>query len=477
MKGLPSFSPHGQFPFARQRRLSLQRFSHDSLLATGLLLNSLANYFCLFILVASAISAGYPRLVFAQQPGPFASPGDDYGGGGFAPPVATNNPANFGGPSSGPPANDYPPTTTYPITNAPASQAGFPAPGPQPSAAQFQPNGSPAADGAELLEGGQIIARIGSQIVVSGDVIPRVMQIVKTQLANMPPEQRAQIPPEELDKVKQHLMQRELISLIETKLLFDDAKRTIPAENFPKVLEKLGEQFDKAELPHLLEDAKAANRQELDQKFIEQGSSLAQQRQAYVERLLATEWLKQQVNFKKQSHHNEMLAYYREHLSDFEFEAKAKFEEIMVRFERFPNKAAAYAALADIGNQILSGAPLADLARTHSHGPTAREGGQYDFVRRGSLVLPILNEAVFTLPVGQLSQILESPQGFHIIRVLERTDAGRQPFEEAQVEISKKLQRAHADKQIKDYLTRLRRDTRVWTVFDNPAAQQALKPE
>jgi parvulin-like peptidyl-prolyl isomerase len=441
-------------------------------------LNRVVPQLCWFLTFAITLQGFWLPAAMAQEQGPFGPPGSNYVQGGITAPAVPNNPTSFGAgnPNSALPAGNYPPgnnfpTTTYPITN-------YPGPGAVPPVTNPGVAGGQSPQSTLVpLKGGEIIARVGGEVIVAGDIEPRVDQIMKQQLSKMPAEQIAQIPPEEIEKAKQQFLQRELLSLIETKLLFIDAKRTIPKDNFPKVLEKLDEQFDKAELPHLLEDAKVTNRVELDQKFIQQGTSLIQQKRAFSERLLATEWLKQHINFKREMTHDEMLAYYHEHLADYEFEAKAKFEELMVRFDRFPNKGAAYAALAAMGNQLLSGASLSDLAKANSHGPTARDGGQYGFVSRGSLVHPILNEAVFTLPVGQLSQILESAAGFHILRVQERTDAGRTPFEDAQGEIAKRLQRAEADKEIKEYLGKLRRETRVWTAFDGPVEQQALKPE
>ena len=451
---------------------------------SGSRLNGLVPHLRWILSIAIAVQGCWLRTAISQQPGPFGPPGANYAEGRISAPAVPNNPTSFGAgnpngvpeagyPAAGnyPPAANSPPTSTYPITDVPYAVA-------PPSAANPGLTGGQSLPSTLVpLEGGQIIARVGGEVIVAGDILPRVNQIIKEQMAKMPPEQLAKVPPEDIERAKRQLMQKELLSLIETKLLFGDAKRTIPKDNFPKVLEKLDEQFDKAEMPHLIEDAKVTNRLELDQKFIQQGTSLIQQKRAFSERLLATEWLKQQIDFKRIMTHDEMLAYYHDHLADYEFEAKAKFEEIMIRFDRFPNKGAAYAALAALGNQLLSGAILAELAKANSHGPTAREGGQYGFVSRGSLVHPILNEAVFTLPVGQLSQILESESGFHIIRVLERNDAGRTPFEQTQEEIGKKLQRVEADKQIKQYLGQLRRETRVWTTFDGPVEQQALKPE
>jgi len=475
---------------------------------SGYCLQRLVSQLCWSLLIAVALQGSWLRNAIAQQPN-FGAPGTNFSQNPISVPTVPNNPTSFGaGSPNNAPAENYPSTGNnptagnYPTTENYSTTGNYPTTGTYSPAANTAPAGkypppnypntgavpppvatprvaSNQAPEAKLvpLEGGEIIARVGGLVIVAGDILPRVNHIIKEQLSKLPPEQLAQVPPEEIDKAKRQFMQKELLSLIETKLLFSDAKRTTPKDNLPKVMDKLNEQFEKVELPHLLQDAKVTNRQALDEKFAQQGTSLAQQKQAFSERLLATEWLKQHVDFKRVPTHDEMLAYYHEHLSDYDFDAKAKFEEIMVRFDRYPNKAAAYAALAALGNQLLSGANFGDLAKAQSQGPTAREEGQYGFVSPGSLVLPILNEAVFTLPVGQLSQILESDNGFHIIRVLERHDAGRTPFEDTQEEIAKKLQRSETDKQIKEYLAKLRRETRVWTVFDGPVEQEASKPE
>ena len=56
------------------------------------------------------------------------------------------------------------------------------------------------------------------------------------------------------------------------------------------------------------------------------------------------------------------------------------------------------------------------------------------------MVLKEIDTALFSLPVGQLSDIIKTKDGFHIIRVIERQDASKVDFVEAQVEIRKKLE-------------------------------------
>ena len=102
-----------------------------------------------------------------------------------------------------------------------------------------------------------------------------------------------------------------------------------------------------------------------------------------------------------------------------------------------------------------------------SEGPSAAAGGQYDWTTKGSLVSKVIDEAVFTLPVGQLSAILEEPGALHIVRVIDRTDAGRIPFLEAQTGIKETLLVERRKKEMEEYLTKLRERTPVWSIFDD----------
>ena len=78
-----------------------------------------------------------------------------------------------------------------------------------------------------------------------------------------------------------------------------------------------------------------------------------------------------------------------------------------------------------------------------------------------------VDQAIFSLPPNRLSQIIESDRGFHIVRVLERKEAGRTSFADAQGEIKKKMKDEIKDKEIKKYLDELKMKTPVWTIYDD----------
>ena len=140
----------------------------------------------------------------------------------------------------------------------------------------------------------------------------------------------------------------------------------------------------------------------------------------------------------------------------------------MVRYSKYPTKAAAYEAIARMGNQVWAGAPFAQVAKAGSDGLTAADGGRWPWTSKGALTCQELDAALFTLPVGQLSPIIEDDKGYHIIRVTNREPEAVKPFLEAQVEIKKKIGDQRSQKQFREYLAKLEARTPVWTIFDDP---------
>jgi parvulin-like peptidyl-prolyl isomerase len=364
----------------------------------------------------------------------------------------------------GPPPTAYP-SPAYP-PHARPGPGQFPGAYPAASDAAWGLPPEPPAQPGGLFAPGQILATVGNQAILAGDLLPQVNEMLKSY--------EGQVPEQQLDEQRQALMRQLLEATITNKLLYLEFLRMAPPERVPEIENTLFEQFDKTELEETMKRAQVATPAELDAKLREVGSSLQKRRKAFAERLLAQEMVRRNVNYKPEITHDAMLAHYREHRSEYEFPEQVRWEHLMVRFDRFPDKAAAYRALADMGNRVLRGASLEEVARRQSQGPTAADGGVYDWTRRGSLVSTVLEDAVFSLPENQLSQILEDATGFHIVRVLERKQAGRVPFTEAQVDIKETLRKGVVDEQIKGYLEQVRAKTLVQNYMkDSPGGATA----
>ncbi len=331
----------------------------------------------------------------------------------------------------------------------------------------------PAPAARQLFELGQIIAWVGDQPIQNGDIMPTIEQTLAPLLAKMSPDEvRSQ--QEEIEAQKRRLLQQLLTNSIETKLLYLDFLRNIPEEKrkeaLPQITKRAEEQFYEKQLPDALKRSQLNSAIELDAELRKFGSSLDAQRKMFVERILGQSVLGQKIDYEPEVTHQEILDHYREHAADYDVPARARWEKLTVLFERYPSKAEAWAALAAMGNEVLRGAKLDVVARRSSQDVDAQEGGYHDWTTHGSLASDELNAAIFSLPVGKLSERVEDRRGFHIVRVIEREEAGRIPFLEAQVDIKEAIRKQKVRQQVTEYVTKLRNEIPVWTIFDDPDA-------
>jgi parvulin-like peptidyl-prolyl isomerase len=72
-----------------------------------------------------------------------------------------------------------------------------------------------------------------------------------------------------------------------------------------------------------------------------------------------------------------------------------------------------------------------------------------------------------------MSKFVTDEDGPHIIRVIERKEAGRTPFEEVQNDIKMAIRKSRFQEQVVNYLDKLKKETIVQTIFDQPAAELA----
>jgi parvulin-like peptidyl-prolyl isomerase len=114
------------------------------------------------------------------------------------------------------------------------------------------------------------------------------------------------------------------------------------------------------------------------------------------------------------------------------------------------------------------------VAAKYSEAYNASEGGMNDWTTQGALRDEELDRALFTLPVGALSPIIETVNGFHIVRVVERRQAGHTPFAEVQDDIRQELLNADFRKKTEAFITKLRRETRIWTLYTGDTTAEAF---
>jgi len=142
-----------------------------------------------------------------------------------------------------------------------------------------------------------------------------------------------------------------------------------------------------------------------------------------------------------------------------------------VEVGKHPDRRAARRKADALLARLRRGEDFAALARAESDGPSKAEGGYWQ-TSPGGYAVPAVNAALGTLPVGQLSPVLEGPTSYHVVRVEARREAGPATFAEVQDRIKKAVHAEKVARESNAYLEKLRKNTLVTTVFDNPAIQR-----
>src|SRR3989338_7746499 len=110
--------------------------------------------------------------------------------------------------------------------------------------------------------------------------------------------------------------------------------------------------------------------------------------------------------------------------------------------------------------QLKQGTDFEKLAKENSQDAHAAQGGLIGFVKRGEMVGTI-DQALFSLPEGTFSDVLETENNYHIFKVGERHKASNKAFEEAKDEIADKLFRKKAHERFVSWMDELKKKSYI----------------
>jgi len=118
-------------------------------------------------------------------------------------------------------------------------------------------------------------------------------------------------------------------------------------------------------------------------------------------------------------------------------------------------KAVARTKIEDLLAQAKAGADFAELAKQHSEDPGSKEnGGLYENFPRGQMVKPF-EDAAFSVPVGEISGVVETSFGYHILKIVDRQKETR-PFEEVKAELESRLMQGRKGTAVQDRIQGLK---------------------
>ena len=162
--------------------------------------------------------------------------------------------------------------------------------------------------------------------------------------------------------------------------------------------------------------------------------------------------IRQRVNVSPQ----EIKRYYEAHLDDYVTSERVKVRDILFRIDDRDGPDAAAKAKAkaeEVRKLALDGRDFGALAAQYSEGPGADKGGLLGTFTKGEME-SALDDAAFDLEPGRISPIIETPRGYHIIRVDEVIPAGHKKLEDVQDEIRDALYGDAVQNRFSDFLAK-----------------------
>lgn len=339
-------------------------------------------------------------------------------------------------------------------TQQPAQQPTMESPGMAPEA-EKKPAPPPAAkprvtpvsaDSGKVVE--EIIARVNNEIITRSDY----SRELATSEDDAKQECQGRCTPQQLEANIADRKKNALRDLIDQSLLVQRGKDMgISVEtDVIKQLDQIRQQNNLASM------------EDLEKAVTGQGLNWEDFKNNIRNKLLVQKVIGQEVGQHIVIGHDDVVKYYNEHKADFVRPEQVALREIQVATEgKSATEIAELKKKAETALQrVKNGEDFGEIAKRFSDGPTAKQGGYLGMYKRGELAKP-LEDVVFKLKRNDLTDVIDTKQGFLILQVLEHYDEGQQPVDKVENEIMNTLYNQKMEPAMRDYLKTLREQSYV----------------
>jgi len=311
-----------------------------------------------------------------------------------------------------------------------AGQQVAPPPTALPSPAPITPNGSVVED---------VVARVNDQIINRSDV-ERSQQQMQQEI------QQQNLSPSDAEQRRKDMLR----DMIDQQLLLSKAK-------------ELGLNAD-AEVIRRLDEIRKQNHlesmEDLEKSARQQGVNFEDFKANIKNGVLTQQVVRDEVGRRLQPTQGAEQAYYTAHKQEFAQPEQVRLSEILIPTPAEATDAQiaqAQAKAEAIDAKLKAGGDFATLAKENSGGQTAQAGGDLGMYKRGGMA-KVIEDQTFPLKVGQSTEPIRTRQGFVILKVTDRQDAGVPSMKQVEPQIQEALYMQQMQPALRAYLTRLREE-------------------
>lgn len=300
------------------------------------------------------------------------------------------------------------------------------------------------AGGMSQADPGETVATVNGTTISSMDL--------QTEVARIERQFGANIPPEAMEQMKPKLEQQAMENLVSKLVLYDAVKQAEIAVA-PTEVDARFDQY-RANFPSDEVFTQQLQTMGFNEEQLRDEIGMAIQ----IESLLSTN-----VGEVESPTEEQCREYYDTHLEQFHEPEKVKASHILVTVDANAapeEREAAREKIESLRQQCLAGEDFAQLARTHSDCPSSAQGGDLGWFDRARMVEPF-STAAFALQPGEISDVVETQFGYHVIRLTDRQEGRDIPFDEVREQISQKIEGDERQAGVDSYIKQLREEAEV----------------
>jgi len=313
----------------------------------------------------------------------------------------------------------------------------------------------------------EIVARVNNQIVTRTEY-----QRSRDQLK----QEVQQQDPANADKLFAERDRDVLRDLIDQQLLLEKGKDLgITADT--EVIKRLDEMRKQMNLDTMEDLEKAAQTQ---------GVSFEDFKQNLRNQIITQQVIGKEVGSRMSITKEDEQAFYDQHKADLTQPEQIRLSEILVSTQKAGSNdaesdealKAAQAKAQGLLDEMQKGAKFEDVAKKSSDGPSAAQGGDLGFFKRGTLAKE-LEDKTFAMKVGEPSDVIRTKQGYVILEVTQHDDEGVPSLKDVEGKIQDAIYMDKLQPALRAYLTKLREDAYIDVkpgYIDSGASPNETKP-
>ena len=295
-----------------------------------------------------------------------------------------------------------------------------------------------------------MIAKVNGTSITATDVEKEVTNIVA--------QYQGQMPPEQIESMMPNIKKQALETQINKIILVAEAD----AQSIQPTPEQVKEELDSVISRFPSETA-------FEEQLVKVGIPKTQiedgiEQQIKINMLIGQSIAKEDITVTE----DELTTFYQENPESFQAPEQVQAAHILFKFEEnAPQslKDQKRLEMAGILGRIEKGSDFGEMARAHSDCPSKEQGGDLGLFERGKMVKPF-EDAAFNLNAGELSDIVESPFGYHLIKVLDKKEPETIQLEAAKNQLTDHLRQRKEQDLFIAYVDQLRAGAEIEYVGD-----------